>query len=78
MPIVDLILGIEPLAKSGTVLDFQNKTIQNDHVKLAIRPFNSVARKSKLSTKAFQTHDTYIPNGPSTFVRVPLEPISTK
>ena len=75
-PMIDLILGIGSLAKSWTVLDFQDKTIQIDNAKIAIGPFSSLSRKYNLSKKAFQTHDTYVPNGPSTFTRNHLEPIN--
>ena len=73
----DLILGIETLAKFGTILDFQERTIQIDHAIVAMRPYTSIARKSNMRVKAFQTDDTYRPLSTGTFARNHPEPIST-
>ena len=74
-----LILGIEALAKFGTILDFQENTIQINHTTIAMRPYKSLAQKSNLSGKAFQiTPNMYVPNSPSTFARDHLEPIGTR
>ena len=37
-PIIDLILGRETFAEFGTMLDFQDKKLQIDHAKIAMRP----------------------------------------
>ena len=73
-----MILGIETLAKFGTILDFQNITIQIDHVVIAMRPYKSVARKSNMRVKASQTDDTYVLPSTGTFARIHPEPISPR
>ena len=79
----DLILDIETLAKSGMILDFQDKTIHIDHANIAIRPLHSLGVKSNMHIKAFQTDDVYVPPGTCTgaatsFTRDHLEPMSTR
>ena len=77
-PMFDLILGIETLAKFGTILDFQNSTIQIDHAVVAIRPYKIFARKSNMHVKAFQTDNMYVPPSTGTFTRNHPEPTSTR
>ena len=71
----DLILGIETLAKFGTVLDFQEHTVQIDHAVVPMRPYTSLAQKYNMRVKAFQTEHTYVPSTTGTFARDDPEPI---
>ena len=43
-----------------------------------MRPYNFPAKKNHVSNITFQTHDTYVPNGKSTFTLDHLEHISTQ
>ena len=74
----NLILGIETLAKFGTILDFQNSTIQIDHAVVAMRPYTNLANESNMWVKTFNTDDMYVPPSTGTFTRNHPEPISTK
>ena len=77
-PMFDLILGIETLANFGTILDFQNNTIQIDHAVVVMRPYKSLAQKSNMRVKAFQTDNMYVTPCAGTFARNHPEPISTR
>ena len=77
-PMFNMILGIETLAKFGTILDLQNGTIQIDHAVVAMKPYKSFARKSNMRVEAFQTDNMYVPPSMGTFARNHLEPISTR
>ena len=73
-----LILGIETLAKFGTFLDFQEKSIQIDHTKIAMRPYKSLAKNLIWVIRHPKwTIHTYVPDGKGTFSIDHLEPIST-
>ena len=41
-PVYDLIIGIETMARLGIVLDFKEKAITIDHIKLKMRPLKSL------------------------------------
>ena len=75
-PMFNLMLGIKSLAKFGTGMDFQDKSIQIDHAKIAIRPYSTIGRKSNQSNDVFQADDMYVSPGTSTFVRDHLKAIS--
>ena len=78
----DLILSIDTLAKFGRILDFQDKMIQIDHAKIAVRPLSSLGVKFNMCIKALQTDNMCVPPGTCTsttrFARDHLEPISTR
>ena len=67
-----LILGIEPLAKFGTILDFQKYTIQTDHKVVAMKPYKIVAQRSNMRMEAFQADNMYVPPSTGTFARNPI------
>ena len=73
-PIFNLILDIETLAKFCTFLDFREKTIKIDHIRIATRSYKILAWKTNMSNKAFQMDDA-VHNNKSTFSRDHLEPI---
>ena len=74
-----LIVGIETLAKGGTVLGFQEHTIQINHEVIAMRPYTSLAQKYHMRVKAFKTNDMYVPPSTGMFARDNLDkPSSTQ
>jgi hypothetical protein len=78
-PMFDLILGIETLAKFGTILDFQECTIQIDHAVVPMIPYKHLHKKKfTMLHGAFRTHVMEVPQTPNTFARDHLEPISTR
>ena len=74
----DLILGIKTLVNVGTILDFQNSTMQIDHAVVVMRPYNSFGQKYNMRVKAFQIYNMYVPPSTGTFTRNHPEPISTR
>ena len=68
-PMFDLIVGIKTIAKLSTVLNFQERTVQIDHVVVAVRPYTSLAQKSNICVEAFQTGNMYVPSSTGTFAR---------
>jgi hypothetical protein len=54
--LVDLIFGVEALAKFGTIFDFQGNTIQLDNDQIAMRSVSSLSKKYKLSISFARDH----------------------
>ena len=48
-PVYDLILGIETMSRLGIILDFEEKAITIDKIKLKMRPLQQLSDFNKLN-----------------------------
>jgi hypothetical protein len=81
-PMFNLILGIDKVARFGTILDFEDKTIYIDHATISTRPLSNFGLKSNMCIEAFKTDKMYVPSGTNigttSFTRDHLKPINTR